>query len=71
MTFWLKFLQHALLASLVTLFLAVILESIFPYFMTQRVSFDRLLWIAMLLGIGWGILTWHRQHFQTKSQSHP
>lgn len=61
-------LKQACLVALFILFLSQILESIFPGFITQSVSFDSLLFLAMLLGVAWGIVSWHLTRFEPKSQ---
>lgn len=61
-------LKQAFFVSLVLLFVAQILESIFPGFVIQTVSFDSLLFLAMLVGVSDGYVAWHVTHFQPKSQ---
>ena len=61
-------LKQAFFVSLVLLFVAQILESIFPGFVTQTVTFDSLLFLAMLVGVSEGYAVWHVTHFQPKSQ---
>lgn len=62
-------LKQAFFVSLVILFLSQILESIFPGMVKQSVSFDTLLFLAMLLGVSAGLVSWHLTHFQPKSQA--
>lgn len=61
--------KHASLAALVTLFLAVSIESFFQGFVTQAISFDSLLFLAMLLVIAWGLISWHINHFVHKTHA--
>lgn len=60
------FLRIAFTASLLTLFWAVLLESIFPSMISAVVSVDILLKIAIFIGIVWAVLYWHTQYFQAK-----
>lgn len=62
-------LKQAFFVSLVMLFLSQTFESIFPGLVKQSVSFDSLLFLAMLLGVAWGLVSWHLSHFQPKSQA--
>lgn len=62
-------LKQGFFMALVTLFLSQILESIFPGIVKQTVSFDSLLFLAMLVGVSEGISSWHLNHFQPKSQA--
>lgn len=65
----LAFLQQALAASLACLFMSLILESIFPHLVSASVSFDKLLGIAIFIGVCWAVVAWQVTHFERKSKT--
>lgn len=69
MKYLIFFLKQAFFITLTALFLGQILDSIFPGFVTQTVSFDSLLFLAMLVGVAWGVVSWHTTHFEHKIQA--
>lgn len=62
----LAFLTPALAASLVTLFVSLILESIFPHLVTATLTFDKLLQIVIFVGVCWALVSWQVTHFDRK-----
>lgn len=66
MKFYHSLLQQAFLVSLVTLFLSLIFESIFPQLVTPFIHVDKLLEIVIFVGVCWALVAWQATHFERK-----